>query len=1133
MKNSAKRILIILLTFTMTISNLSFTGMEVNAAQSTPKSIKLNTKKKSMSIGSKLKLKVKSVKPKKASKAVKWQSSNKKIATVNSKGVVRAKSSGKVTIKTISKKSKKVTAKCKITVYKNTKKLALRSKKKYTKTVHDTFKVTAKVTKPKKGAAPVKWSSSNKKVASITKSGKVKCLNAGKTTLKAVSGKKKVKISLTVNSKPKKNETESKEVPSITPDTYTRAEWVSALADKLEMNMETGDGDLQYYYADTEGTTYGKAVEIAYNYGILPPPDSEGFIDPDQDIPYFEGDRVATREFVAYTVVHAMGFEGDYSIDCKDSASIKYPAVASIAVNQGLLKLSNGSFLPETPYARKDTESLFKTIDQLKESLFVDPNNMVDHVEFQEGIMAGEFEDCIDYFIVSENDNIYEIAIRVSDAVLSLDQGDIFVLPANKDNPQGLALRVMGVGTVKEEYRYLTCTVPEAEEVLSDIEFEGYGKANVDHVEPSSGVGYEYIPEESNAKPRADIDAGGTVAVPGSLKFSVNKSLNENLKAEGSVTIQIPEVTCKVKAQIGLISGVNLEELVISIREKIKFQGSLSCTLLETGYELTNSNGDTRFSAGRIELGRVPIQLGASGLSIDIVFFYTVSAKGSASVTYSIDAKQGVQYVNGNFRVIKDFSQSFDQYSFMGSAKAGVGIAVLLNAFSLMDLIGINGQAGLGASISYTKHVTDPILYCGGGTLYLYASLELDTETAFGVFLKKVLHMSWSWDIFDASNSPLKLGFHMENGSFVDACTYGSGHISGLVLNADDTKPLKNARVQVCNGSNIVKTVYTDSKGEYSLKSLDANDYSLKISATGFYLLDVNVKVRKNETTYIESALLIDRNGSIIPEGHGVISGNITDALTGEPVDGVAFKVMKGWNKVDDESVEEGVSGTGDYNVTLPVGSYTLVFSKDEYIDSFINVIVLESRSRDYHIAISPESAGSLNGIVRIVLTWGQYPRDLDSHLFGPTVDGQDYFHTNWWDQDYYEENELIANLDLDDISSYGPETTTIYKKNNSGIYSFYVHDYTNRKSKNSYELSNSGANVKVYSGVSLVANFNVPANTGGTFWHVFDYDASIDTLKGVNVMSYNDDPSIWSRSIDSDSSNYLNDISNLPNKEI
>ena len=80
--------------------------------------VKLNKTKSTMTIGKKQTLKA-TVTPKKASsKAVVWKSSNKKVATVTSKVVVKAKKAGTVTITATAKDGSGKKASCKVTVKK-------------------------------------------------------------------------------------------------------------------------------------------------------------------------------------------------------------------------------------------------------------------------------------------------------------------------------------------------------------------------------------------------------------------------------------------------------------------------------------------------------------------------------------------------------------------------------------------------------------------------------------------------------------------------------------------------------------------------------------------------------------------------------------------------------------------------------------------------------------------------------------------------------------------------------------------------------------------------------------------------------------------------------------------------------
>lgn len=99
--------------------------------------------------------------------------------------------------------------------------------------------------------------------------------------------------------------------------------------------------------------------------------------------------------------------------------------------------------------------------------------------------------------------------------------------------------------------------------------------------------------------------------------------------------------------------------------------------------------------------------------------------------------------------------------------------------------------------------------------------------------------------------------------------------------------------------------------------------------------------------------------------------------------------------------------------------------------------------------AISPVMT-NLDGM-RVVLSWGEKPFDLDSHLIFPG--GHIYFDSK---------EGTDANLDVDDTDSYGPETVTISKKHFGESYIYAVQDYSNKGLPNSNYLSASKAKVFV-----------------------------------------------------------------------
>ncbi|HCT93160.1 MAG TPA: hypothetical protein DF613_17505 [Lachnospiraceae bacterium] len=177
-------------------------AIEKNPVAATVKvsKIRLAGISKKIAAGKKIKLTA-NVAPSNASnKAVTWTSSNKKVATVNSAGVVtlKKKTGGKsVTITATARDGSGVKATYKIKSMKGVVKKIVISGKKSEK-AGNSLKLKAKVTATKNANKKLKWMSSNKKYATVSNSGKVKTLKAGKgksvkITAMAIdgSGKKK------------------------------------------------------------------------------------------------------------------------------------------------------------------------------------------------------------------------------------------------------------------------------------------------------------------------------------------------------------------------------------------------------------------------------------------------------------------------------------------------------------------------------------------------------------------------------------------------------------------------------------------------------------------------------------------------------------------------------------------------------------------------------------------------------------------------------------------------------------------------------------------------------------------------------------------------------------------------------
>lgn len=163
--------------------------------------------------------------------------------------------------------------------------------------------------------------------------------------------------------------------------------------------------------------------------------------------------------------------------------------------------------------------------------------------------------------------------------------------------------------------------------------------------------------------------------------------------------------------------------------------------------------------------------------------------------------------------------------------------------------------------------------------------------------------------------------------------------------------------------------------------------------------------------------------------------------------------------------------------VTIPAefqddANATIIIKKEGY-----STLVSKCSCGGLTYAISPVMT-ELDGI-RIVLSWGKSPLDIDSHLSYPGG----YVC-------YYKKEASQANLDVDDTNSYGPETISLIKRVQGKKYVYAVHNFSDRNQVNNPNLSDiSGARVYVYIGNTLIKTYNVPKNKRGNVWIPFTID--------------------------------------------
>jgi hypothetical protein len=134
---------------------------------------------------------------------------------------------------------------------------------------------------------------------------------------------------------------------------------------------------------------------------------------------------------------------------------------------------------------------------------------------------------------------------------------------------------------------------------------------------------------------------------------------------------------------------------------------------------------------------------------------------------------------------------------------------------------------------------------------------------------------------------------------------------------------------------------------------------------------------------------------------------------------------------------------------------------------------------------------------ISFVLTWGQSPRDLDSHLVTPSIDGNVYhvYYSNRGNVTF----TPFAKPDVDKTQSYGPENMSIYQ-----LFTVTYHYYVLNNSGEA-PIAGSGAQVNIYgpSG-NLLDTINAPGSeTGsGLYWLVADVDGATGNVTVVNQIA-------------------------------
>jgi hypothetical protein len=253
--------------------------------------------------------------------------------------------------------------------------------------------------------------------------------------------------------------------------------------------------------------------------------------------------------------------------------------------------------------------------------------------------------------------------------------------------------------------------------------------------------------------------------------------------------------------------------------------------------------------------------------------------------------------------------------------------------------------------------------------------------------------------------------------------------------------------------------------------------------------------------------LVPDLSGAVTDDGNrncANLTISVQNAMTGTALNGATVTVAN----------QSAVTADGIASFSaLPAGMANVMATMPDFsADSLAAQLVCGANSLG--VALNPltgTDALEANEI-RVILTWGEEPYDLDSHLTGPqpglaeSIENEaNRFHVYWYNET---SSDSIANLDVDDVTSFGPETITISPPAGAtnlraGIYRYSVHHYAG-------EQTMADARVRLLIGNAPARTFTPEATSlrgDNDVWTVFELNVSPSgqiTVLPVNTYAYN-----------------------------
>jgi len=172
-------------------------------------------------------------------------------------------------------------------------------------------------------------------------------------------------------------------------------------------------------------------------------------------------------------------------------------------------------------------------------------------------------------------------------------------------------------------------------------------------------------------------------------------------------------------------------------------------------------------------------------------------------------------------------------------------------------------------------------------------------------------------------------------------------------------------------------------------------------------------------------------------------------------------------------------NATGDFALPVKPNSQLIVTGRRGAI--LTNATTVTTAATDVTLPACLTLPSTNAATVR--LTWGASPSDIDSHLHVPGGVHVFYGARGSLTADPF------ANLDVDDVTGFGPEITTI-RRPKVGLYRFYLHNFSGTFSPG---MTGSPTRVEFNYAGRVVAFTPAAGEASNRYWHLFDLQIAAD----------------------------------------